>query len=262
MRSIKLQFLVFLFLIFIIESCSNGKKSGNESVSSDSSSLAKVEVKDSVKTVATKIITAKYLTRKEAALPITEKNLHLDEGHWLFRNCFPPATYNFSTDRAFLSSHQKGNYPPRWTLKGDTLRIFQNKDSVETYKILSLSTLQMKLSPLQPDGQYFNSCGQDGDLILDRDITLHSISEEDLVGNWGNGESLFLKGDMTFEYNAPPSCSTNGTWSIDRGKLSLTYSYDPCLEKYISNINEIEITTFTLLFKTPDKDQYRDWYRQ
>jgi hypothetical protein len=238
------------------------KKSGDESVSSDSSSLAKIEVKDSVKTEASKIITARYLTREEVTLPITEKNLHIDEGNWLLRNCFPPASYNFSTDRAFLSSHQKGNSPPRWNLKGDTLRIFINKDSAEVYKILSLTTLQMKLSPMQTDGKYLKNCGSDEDLVLDRDNIIQSISEEDLVGNWGNGEYLILRGDLTFEYSAPPSCTANGTWSIDHGKLWLIYSYDPCLEKYISNINEIEVTTYALYFKTPDKDEYREWFRQ
>ena len=108
----------------------------------------------------------------------------------------------------------------------------------------------------------FNQCGQDGDLFLDRDDNLSKITEEDIVGNWGNGEYLILKGDMTFEYSAPPTCTATGTWSVDHGKLSLTYTYDPCLEKYISNINEVVLTTYTLYFKTPDKNDYRDWYRQ
>src|SRR6478609_4868860 len=107
----KTPFILVLCLLFALYSCTKRAKTSDELAASDSTAVVKT---DSLKT--TTPIAMEEEVIKENALSIETKNLLIGDGNWLDRNCFPPRTYSFTADRAFLASTQTKRIPPAYTL--------------------------------------------------------------------------------------------------------------------------------------------------
>ncbi|GHN00267.1 hypothetical protein WSM22_17560 [Cytophagales bacterium WSM2-2] len=164
-----------------------------------------------------------------------------------------PIRYNqcMTVDREGRPARIK--FPASWLVKDDTLFVYYKPDSINKYKIASLTSIKMKLTRIQEPIDWFFGTSDDT-ILLYRDEIKVIPTVNDIIGSWKTpGDFLNLKRDGKFSFDREPNCHADGTWRLEKDKIILSFDNEPCVGTQLTEVNEFGVSTYTLTI-VPEQD--------